>query len=80
MINESLKNEKVCFYVNVLSYKNELLIAYESGGYKSTGIYFTSNNFGECCETSEKLSEKVFGLTKSQCTKLISKSMFSKTN
>lgn len=76
VVNEIYKNEKVCFYVDVMSEKNSLIVAFEIGGYKKTGVNFIQDNFNFCIDLCDKLNEEVFGLSKEETVKLVNTSMF----
>lgn len=77
-INGMLDDEKepVVFTVNVRGdFGNELVLAYSSGGYKSTGVYFISNNYSDCYDLSEEINSYFFQIDKKEQMQLISKSM-----
>lgn len=73
-----LENEKepVIFHVNVMGeHGNEMVLAYSTGGYKPTGIYFIDNNYNTCQDIAEELNEVFFQVDKEEQMKIISKSM-----
>lgn len=71
-------NEPVSFHVDVTGkFGNQLVLAYSSGGYKNTGVYFVSSNYNECCDIAEKINERFFKIDKEEQMRLINKSMFS---
>lgn len=81
VIKEMLKDEKepVLFHNIISEYENELVLAYSSGGYKSTGVYFINQNYNSSVDLTEKLNEDFFQIDKKEQMELISKSMFTNT-
>jgi hypothetical protein len=79
-VNKMTEDSLVLFHVNVEPDGNKLVIAYESGGYKNTGVVFTSENYNECCDIVEKINERFFGYDTKEQSKIIAVSMqFSKS-
>lgn len=76
MINKIYKEQgKICFHVNVRPEGNEIVVAFESGGYRGTGLYFVSRNYNETCSYCDKINEWVFQLNKKEVMIMVSKSM-----
>ncbi len=77
-INGMLEDEKrhVIFHVDVTPEGNQLVLAYESGGYKNTGVYFISENYNDCCNIVEQINEEFFQIDKDRQVKIIGQSMF----
>lgn len=80
LVNEVYKDERVCFYVDVTTEHNSLIIAYEIGGFKKTGIYFASDNYNESADICDELNKEVFGLTEEQSAKMLNISMLHNDN
>jgi len=75
MINDVYEGKKMCFWIDVMDEKNNLIVADENGGYIKTEIKFIDDNYNNCVELIEKLNTMVFGLSVEAADKLISTSM-----
>lgn len=77
-INGMLEDEKdpVIFHVDVTAKNgNELILAFSSGGYKKTGVYFVNEDYSKCCDIAEEINEKFFQIDKDEQMELMAKSM-----
>lgn len=71
-----MAKEPVLFHVNVCGeFGNELVLAFTSGGYNSTGVYFKEGRYDICCDIAEELNSLFFQIDKDEQVKFISKSM-----
>jgi hypothetical protein len=77
-VNGMLDTEEkpVLFHVDVLGeHGTELILAYSSGGFKRTSVYFVSDDYNHCSDIAEELNEKFFGFDEPTQMRLISLSM-----
>lgn len=77
-INGMLDDEKepVIFSVNVMGeHGNELVLAFASGGFKGTGVYFVNDNYNKCSDIAEEITSLFFQIDKEEQMKCMSRSM-----
>lgn len=58
------EKEPVIFHVDVTNEGNEVVLAFYSGGYKQTGVFFIENDYRKCCDIIEELNEVFFDISK----------------
>jgi hypothetical protein len=75
LINEVHKGHVFCFWVVVGSEGNQLVVAFGTGGYQETGIYFKSSNFNECCSVVEGINQSAFNLDVDDTNYIVANSM-----
>lgn len=77
-INGMLDNEEepVIFHLDVTGNSgNELVLAFQSGGFKRTGVFFIEGNYDECSKVVEEINEMFFEVDHDSQMRIISKSM-----
>ena len=76
-VNRVLEDEKdpIIFHPNVTARGNEMVLAYASGGYKSTGVFFTSDNWSDCHDVATEINSLFFQIDDMEQRKIMVKSM-----
>ena len=66
----------IIFHINAaVEHGNELVLAFESGGYRNTGVYFIDSNYDNCIDIAEELNELFFKVDKKDQMIIMRKSM-----
>lgn len=77
-INGMLDDEKepVIFHLDVTGENgNELVLAFQSGGFKRTGVFFIEGDYNKCSDVLEEINEMFFEFNRDTQMSIIGKSM-----
>lgn len=75
IVNETFKGRVFCLHVVVEEDGNHLVVAFASGGYQKTGVYFNDVDYNKCCDIVEGINEAAFKLSIEDTNLIVSNSM-----
>jgi hypothetical protein len=75
IVNETLKNKTVAFYVDYTDRGAQFVIACNDGGYIPTGVFFTEKiGYNAAADYCSDISQQVFDLSKKEIKSIVTNS------